>query len=419
MRSMAPSPVPSMMTTQEKIDDAATTLQNWLDQRILTDTNLESKDSDGAVYLLHPDPTCRPLPADGDPPGTLPDVDAQCADDLTKLPIRIQLTPDGDGARFGILIGPARLELSAFIVHSDLLAVETDLDQAKRATDYINATLGDKSPMSGTQTTRLAGRVRYSVHKDGDQKATFAIGVLADIDIATADANGAPGTEIKIGKSEDLFSLTGDGVAKTLTVSVDLARTDVFGTWDPKGTGVKNSDAHFSLGGLTGQSTLTENQKDLTVKGLGIGETFEEVRGNRIFDLNLNPDDMRRFDLHVTMNADGLPRFEVTPRFDLALGYHYAPIASDFVTAPSSYLLDDTLGFNLVNGGAPAAIQALASNATGFAGGIRVEAGTLTISSASASQALTVPTGKCLTGNASPPAGSHPVLGALSVVDCP
>ena len=87
MRAMAPAPMPSMMTTEEQIDDAANTLKTWLDQRILTDTNLESKDAGGAVYLLRPDPTCRPLPADGDPAGTLPDIDPNCADQLTKLPV--------------------------------------------------------------------------------------------------------------------------------------------------------------------------------------------------------------------------------------------------------------------------------------------------------------------------------------------
>jgi len=420
MRAMAPTPAPSMMTTEEKLDDAADTLKTWLDERILTDTNLETRDSDGAVYLLHPDPTCRPLPADGDPAGTLPDVNADCADKLTKLPIRIELHPDGDGARFRILIGPDRLELSTFTVHSDLLAIEIDLDQAKRATDYINATLGDGSPMSGSQVTRLVGRVRYSLHKDCDKKVTFAVSVLAPIDVAVADASGAPNGEIKVGVSDPAFSLTGDGVARTLTIGVNLARTDVITTWDPNGSGVKNSDYHVALGGLTGQSTLTEDQKDLTVKGLGIGETFLEVRGTKIFDLNLNPDDMRRFDLHATVNADGLPRFEVTPRFDLSLGYHFSAVASDFVSAPPSYFLDETYGVRLVNGSAPAAIQAVASNsAAGFAGGIKVEAGTLTISSSSVPDAVTVPTGKCLTGNPSPPAGAHPILGALSVTDCP
>ena len=51
-------------------------------------------------------------------------------------------------------------------------------------------------------------------------------------------------------------------------------------------------------------------------------------------------------------------------------------------------------------------------------GGIKVTAGTLTISSTAAAQPVVVPSGKCLTGGATVPAGAHPVLGAFSVVDC-
>ena len=46
-------------------------------------------------------------------------------------------------------------------------------------------------------------------------------------------------------------------------------------------------------------------------------------------------------------------------------------------------------------------------------------AGSLSISSNRASEAVVVPAGKCLTSQATVPAGAHPVLGKLAVVDCP
>jgi hypothetical protein len=56
---------------------------------------------------------------------------------------------------------------------------------------------------------------------------------------------------------------------------------------------------------------------------------------------------------------------------------------------------------------------------TTFGGGLAVGPGTLTLSSTKVAEPLTVPAGKCLTSAATVPAGAHPILGALSVVDCP
>ena len=92
-------------------------------------------------------------------------------------------------------------------------------------------------------------------------------------------------------------------------------------------------------------------------------------------------------------------------------------MASEYTTPPASYYLDETYGVLLDNGGAAASVAAAPATAT-FGGGIKVTAGTLTISSTGAPQPVVVPTGKCLTGGATVPAGAHPVLGAFSVVDC-
>src|SRR3569623_853225 len=43
------------------------------------------------MYLLKPYPTCRPLPADDAPAGTVPDIDAHCQDELTNSRCSISL----------------------------------------------------------------------------------------------------------------------------------------------------------------------------------------------------------------------------------------------------------------------------------------------------------------------------------------
>jgi len=120
----------SMLTPEEQFDDTADRLKTWLRERVLADANLESKTDDEAIYLLHPDPTCRRLLTADDPPGTVPELSSSCVDQLTKLQVRVSLRADGDGGRLGILIGPDRIELSAFTIHSDLLQLDMDLPKA-------------------------------------------------------------------------------------------------------------------------------------------------------------------------------------------------------------------------------------------------------------------------------------------------
>src|SRR5512144_1771 len=107
--AMAMAGMDSMLTTEEQFDDTADRLKTWLRERVLADANLESKTDDEAIFLLHPDPTCRRLLTADDPPGTVPDLSPTCVDQLTRLPVRVSLRADGDGGRLGILIGPDRI----------------------------------------------------------------------------------------------------------------------------------------------------------------------------------------------------------------------------------------------------------------------------------------------------------------------
>jgi hypothetical protein len=417
---------PAGATNEQQADDLAARLKAYITDRLLTDANLESTSADNAVYLLHGDPTCRPLPADGDPPGTLPPVDATCQQRLDALQVRLVVAPDGDGVKVSLVLGPDGIKPSTLTIHSDLLQADGDLAQGKRAIDYVNATLGQGSPMasstlSSTSAT-LSGRVRYALHKDGDRKVTLAFSLLDDLDVAEADAAGHTGLTLHTAARDPLLSLSGDGAERTLAIAVNIGATDIRGPWDPNGGAGTNTDLHLSLGGLTAATTLADGQNgsgDGSIDAdFGIGDTFVDVRGMRIFDLGLNPDAMRMLHVHATTNAAGLPRLEITPKFDLTLGYHLGAVAADYVTPPSSYLLDDSYRFLLSNGGAAAVIEAVQATASGFAGGLKLTAGSLVVSHDKAAGPVTVPQGKCLTTTQAAP-GADPVLGQLVVTDCP
>jgi hypothetical protein len=421
MSAMADSPLlaamaPSMLTTEEKFDDTADQLRTWLRERVLADANLESKTDDEAIYLLRPDPTCRRIPSADDPPG-ISELDTSCVDDLSRLAVRVSLRADGDGARLGILIGPDRVELSAFVVHSDLLALEMDLPRSYQATRVIEQTLGTDSP-SEAHFDALAGKIRLAVHKDGEKKVTFSASVLEAIHIGTLDAAGGLGPVVKLAASDPTVTVTADGMLQALTVNVDMRALDVLGDWDPMSVASPNRDLRVQVGGLHGQATFTEASDEIVATGIGVGATTVDAHGARIFDLGLNPNDANRFDARVFVNAEGQAEAQVTPRFDLDVAFHLGRVASEYSTPPAAHYLDETYGVRLDNGGAPAGVAAAPATPT-FGGGIKVTTGTLTISSTGAPQPVVVPAGKCLAGGAAAPAGAHPVLGAFTVVDCP
>jgi len=409
---MTGTAMPTMMTTEEQFDQAASELRKLMEQRLFVDSNLEGNDGTTATYLLKPDPTCRPLPADDAPAGTVPDIDAHCQDELTKVAVRIAVTHDGDGEKLAVEIGPSRLQLVAFIVHSDFLAADIDLAMAKAATDYIDAQLGTDAPSSSFD--RLAGTLRFSLKRLGDQKVMAAFSILQAVDVAETN-----GPALSTAAADPAYALTGDGVSKLATLQVGMGATEIDDPWDPQGTGAVNRDEKVTVGGAYGTYTLDETAKKITLADVGMGEEKVSVRGMTILDLNLNADAMRRFSGVVTVNADDTVHVELTPTFNVTLAYDYQSIASELVSPPSAATLHDSYGIVLANGSSGVAFDTVKATGT-FTGGVKVVAGTLTVSAASAPDAtVTVPAGKCLSSPAAAPAGTNPLLGALAVGDCP
>src|SRR4029453_15472417 len=141
-----------------------------------------------------------------------------------------------------------------------MLAGEADLDQAHRATDFANMALG--KPADAFPFSVLKGRIKLAVTKLGDKKASISFGLLEALDIQGADDPFA----FAMGKGDPALAVTGDGVAKQVTVKWALAQNDVKVPRDPKNTGARNIDLHVSIGGITGETTLAEMAQEVTLK---------------------------------------------------------------------------------------------------------------------------------------------------------
>ena len=285
--------------------------------------------------------------------------------------------------------------------------------QARQAGDFASRAL--MQPEAEMPFSRLQGRVKFAVQKLADEKVRFSFGVLEAIDLA-----GKPDDPFAftLAKSDPAVAVTADGPAKQLTFDLAWPRTDVRAPWDPQDTGARNTDLQVPMGGLTGKSTLTAAAEQVAITGLGVGPSFVAVRGSHIVDLSFNPSHGNKLDLTIKMLPGDEARFELAPRLDLGLAWKLKSVAAE-LTDPPAHLLDETWSL-LLAGASPVVVETVKENTAGFAGGFKLVAGSLTLSSTAApAGTVSVPTGKCLSENAAPPAGAHPLLGALASVDCP
>jgi hypothetical protein len=400
--------LPSFLTQQEQFDQTARDVQTLLHDRLLVESNIESKTDSQITYLLKPDPTCQPLPS-----STATTPDAGCVRDLPKLQVRLVVVADGDGIRIAVQVGPARDELSAFVIHSDKLAWEVGFASALKAVQFINMALATMPDQKAYPFTKLEGRIELALQKLGPQKVQGSISILEAISVEADD----PMVAIHSAKTDPLLAITGDGAAKTAAVTWGLGQTEVQEPWDPQGLNLKNRDLMVSIGGSYGQATLTEGKKEIALTGYGVGASFVAVRGTHVFDLDFNPHDGRKMDVLVTAPVD-VPRLAVTPKFDLSLAFNLGAVASELKTPPPAPLTHETYTV-VLDGATPAVIEAAKKTAT-FNGGIKVVAGTLTVATnGMPATTVVVPAGKCLTGKDMVPMGAHEILGALDVVACP
>jgi hypothetical protein len=414
-KSLRPRPsFLSLATPEENLDDTAGDVEGFFKTRLFTAANVESSTSTSVTYLLKGDPTCRPLPSEiAD--GRLDRVDLSCAADLMKLQVRIVVTSDGDGYRFQILLGPDKFELSVFIIHSNLLGWEVDLAKARMATMFANSALQRESERPGEAFpfSVLEGRLKVSVEKLAEKKVKLSWSVLEPLKVEDMDHHS-----FAMKMADPAVALTADGAARTVTLQLAIPQTDVRVPWDPKDMGAQNSDLHVSFGGLTGSTTLSEMTEELSFTGLGLGNSFVQVRTNKIVELTFNPADGNKMNMTVKPIAGDQARIELTPKLDLALRLGFETVAADFTEPPESFLQNQTYALVLA-GGSPVVVETVGETES-FAGGFKMVAGTLHLAtSADAAATVDVPAGQCLTEVAEPADEAHPILGNLTAATCP
>jgi hypothetical protein len=384
-------------------DKGTDDLVTYLKDHVLAEGNLESEDATSATYLMRPSVVCKAN-------------DTSCADYVTKHPIRLVLsTPAAGDVDVAFLYSDARYNPVTLRLYRNSLGIAIDLGASA---DTIRG-LTDGSNLPDT----LQGVVLFELVKNAELDYSFRVSVTRDI--AVGVTRDGKRYEFGLAATSPTWEVRADGNAHTLgfienfgamrgKVPLSAFADSVFDLGLDKPTSADPID--LLLSGITANATLNDADDVVHVKGIGLGASTSYVKEgqNVLFSLDLNAASERRFDLDVSLDADDRALLEVSPGFDLSLGFAFSQIA-DRVRGIPTYALNDTIGVVLAGAARPAV-----KSVSGPAGSaLSVVSGSLSLTSRTAPQNdVTVTAGQCLLDGASPPGESHP-LSSLEAGACP
>lgn len=409
-------------------DEAAAEIAEFLETKIFTDANVESSGDGYAVFLIPGAALCEREQCDYvcDAAGCVDAcetvVDAECAQSVDTIEVRIKATAVGDdGVDLALWIGPSKFEPIVLQLRPDSIATEVELGDVKQAVELIAELNGE--PLTDMPSV-FEGRLRLALMVHGEQDVEVEAGVVHAVHVVAAGTYGD--IDVQVAAANPLWSLRADGIAQYVSFMVDAGEVNVSLPYaeitdDLLSTGVFS----VHVGGLSYAVTLEEGATVLSVTDIGFGATDSTVKLNNtvLFSGSLNADSGRTLALSVAPDAlHDSALFEVTPGLDLRLGFFLAAIAGDLTTPPEAYLLDETYRVALSGEGSASILPRGEDLLAGFPGGIEVVSGSLSISSTPGTGdpvEVLVPAGQCLVGVDVLPEGAHPLLGHLAVTACP
>jgi hypothetical protein len=336
-------------------------------------------------------------------------VDAECAAQIDDLELRVRATMAGDGMDVGFRIGPDQDEPFVLELRSNSLAFVVDLADLKDVAEFLN------TDGSGELPRVMEGVVAFSLLVPSETEAEVRVSVREAIRFETDSSGTGPAMKLETEARDPLFSLAASEQA--LKLALDVGRTRITGPWSAiQSDGLDVGELDIDWQGLSYTIDLAAGADALAVRNIGLGDGTSTIKldGATVLSVDLNKDSGRRFDIDLSLDDAGLPLLAVSPGIDLDVSYDLQALADGGVAVDAPVLAGS---YSISVGGEQPAVQPVdADFVTGFPGGVRVISGELAVSVDSAS--LVVPAGKCLIETVPAPE-AHPILGALSVVDCP
>jgi hypothetical protein len=396
--------VSDLAEARQDIDSAVDDVVQQLREKVFTEANLESETSNDVTYLLGADIFCEqgapPAlvavgtdPATVEPASTETVIDEECAADIAKLEPRLRLTSPREGdIDVEVVLSTDQRNPITLELYRNSVGVVFDLGEFHATMTALG------QPLEGVST--LDGVVGAEIVKNGERDFSLRLNVFEALHVVAGD----PGEEVavKLAASTPAAELRFDGNARTVTGTYDIGTLQVSvplsaffseDAYDDLGNPIEPKTytglVDILLGGLNGGLTFDGNTDILKFAGLGLGDTSTTVHhgDNLLLQLDVNPDQDRRFDLQVQSNGELAPTVTFSPTLDVRLLLGFQHLLSQ-VPDIESFLLNDRL--RLWFDGEDASIRPEENQ-------IRVTSGALHISSETTPEAVVdVEAGMCL-----------------------
>ncbi|MBA2662088.1 MAG: hypothetical protein H0U74_07305 [Bradymonadaceae bacterium] len=359
---------------------------SYLSNYIFTQKNVESESGNSVTYLLKGEVVCPAFDNDG----------PSCINNFKALQIRLVVTsPAAGDVDISVQVGPNRINPVNLEFYRNHLAASPDLAAIRSTILFSAQALNQEAPKLPT----MQGRLRLAIARDGDKKASASVAITHAILVADGDY------EFQAAASPNALVVTTDGVAKMVSASAALGAISALFTtrddsysyedYDENGDVIyvdsEGSDPvayGVKLGGLSASSIFDATKELLNVTNIGLGSTTStlDINGKRVLSVDLNKDNGRKFDLSIEKTGDN-PTLTVSPAFDLRLVLKFAQV-QDQLRNVAEWALDEVLTINL-SGAAKPSVQFLDD-------GIKVLAGKLTLTAATAGLTHVVEANQCL-----------------------
>jgi hypothetical protein len=431
-----------------ELDKVTDDIQEFLNQNVFVDSQIELEDGSSVVYLLSPDIFCdgpseasgggsenTNVPKPGEPADKSDefgdeewdeDGDDDCAQFLQDVEVRVRIVSYSEGnVDIDILFGVDQLAPLHLQIYEDKLAVEVDLAMTKAVAQLFVDTFGEDDEDVDLPEV-FEGKMRAELKKDSATKYSLTYSVEENIKVGmTLD-----GEEFSAELGKSSMTAAVDSTAQTISWDVDFNELTVnapyqlfIDAWydmgeeegddeypddppevpaddiydeDPETPQVAGALTLF-VAGFSGAATFAATDDTVTVSGLGLGDAPSYIKkgDTALVSVSLNRDNGWAMDMTTSFDGEDLS-IQTSPVMDAAVTWYLKGIESDLDEVPA-FLLDETFRVLLDSDPTPSVLFVDGSDDSD--GGLKVTAGKLTLSSSAApEETVTVETGMCLMG---------------------
>jgi hypothetical protein len=308
----------------------------FLNDKVFAEEFVESESGDSVTYLVDPGSVC--------------DGDAECEADLAAHPVRFETTLRSDDSVFAaIVVGEERV--GSIHVSATRLAISADLAEIL---DLLQAIAG---PDANDLPEQMSGIIEIEIDKENEQAFTMELAIREAVELrALADGHAV---DVVLASATPAMSLRADSSAQQISFVQDWNELDVMVPGavlcdEDSDCGAKEQNGmfHFHLAGLNGSVTATSGQNgqlSLSNLGYGDGTTFVNLDNETLYTLDINPENNRRFSLHLSDEGDSvLATFE--PKLDMRMALMLGQLSDSLKMDLPDWLMDEV--FDVTFGGA-------------------------------------------------------------------